>query len=163
MIMEKSKHVKIYDLQGNFITEFYTFKEAGQFMGVDKSTVLYAVKRKNPIKKTYIVKSEGQKFRGFKHKVTTGTDYQLLVRKYNKKRCLIKYKDPEHEALSIIRSREISDIMHNKKRCRELTDNYIICAIDKHLGIKRKDVTQQMINAKRKQLEVLRSFKNDCI
>lgn len=161
--MEKEKHVKVYDLQDNLITEFYTYKEAGRFIGVEASTVLLAARRGNRVLKKYRIKSEGQKFRGFKHGQTNTPEYQKLVRKYNKKRCLIKYEDPELEALAIKRSREISDEMFNRKNSRELTDKYIIGALDKHLGLKPYQVTQQMIDVKRKHIQVLRALKNDCI
>ena len=158
--MEKSKHVKLYDLQDNLIIEFYTFKEAANYLGVTHAAAKNAYYRGHICQKKYRIKSEGQMFVGFKHGVTSGPEYCKLRKRQNKKRCMIKYDDPVLEALSIKKNNEINLSTCNKRRSRSLADIYVIRAIEKHVGLKPHQITQQMIDVKRKHIELIRKFKN---
>lgn len=161
--MEKEKHVKIYDLQNNLITEFYTYKEAAEYIGVTPATVKNSVYRDHKILKKYKVKSQGQKYVGFKRGIKSGPEYCKLRKRHNKKRCMIKYEDPVLEALSLKRNEKINQSTCNKRKSRALVDSYIIKAIEKHLGIKPHQITQKMIDVKRKHIEIIRNFKNQGI
>jgi len=161
--MEKEKHVKIYDLQNNLITEFYTYKEAAEYIGVTPATVKNSVYRDQKILKKYKVRSQGRKYVGFKNGITSGPEYCRLAKRRNKKRCQVKYEDPMLEALSIVRNRKIADHIVNYKDSVNLTDKYIIVALDKHLGLKPDQVTQQMIDVKRKHIKIIRELKNQGI
>lgn len=155
----KPKHVKIYDLKNNLIQEFSTFKEAAIFLNVKVATVKASVYRKTILFKMYKIKSEGEKFIGFKHGKTSGPNYNKLSKSYNKKRCQVRYSDPDLDELSKKRNREISDKIMNLKRSILLTDNYIINSLEKHLGLKPQYVTPELIEIKRKQLTVIRTLK----
>lgn len=163
MIMEKEKHVKIYDLQNNLITEFYTYKEAAEYIGVTPATVKNSVYRDQKVLKKYKVRSQGQKYVGFKQGVTSGPEYCKLMKRRNNKRCMIKYEDPVLEALSLKRNEEINYSTFNKRRSRNLSDSYIIKAIGKHVGLMPHQVTQQIIDVKRKHIEIIRELKNQGI
>jgi hypothetical protein len=156
---DKEKHVKLYDLQNNLITEFYTFKEAAKYLGVTHAAAKNSCYRGHISQKKYKIKSEGQKFAGFRHGITSGPEYCKLMKSRNKKRCMIKYKDPVLEALSIKRNDEINSSTCNKRRSRALVDIYIIKAIEKHVGLKSYQITQQMIDVKRKHIEIIRKLK----
>lgn len=155
----KPKHVKVYDLNNNLIQEFSTFKEAALFLNVKVTTIKASVYRKTILLKMYKIKSEGEKFIGFKNGVTTGSNYNRLVKSYNKKRCRVRYSDPDLDKLSKKRNREISDKIMNLTRSILLTDNYIINSLEKHLGLKPIHVTPELIEIKRKQLTVIRTLK----
>ena len=157
---DKEKHVKLYDLQDNLIIEFYTFKEAANYLGVTHSSAKNSCYRNHISQKKYKIKSEGQKFAGFKQGITSGPEYCKLAKKRNKKRCMIKYEDSLLETLSIQRNTEINSSTCNKRRSRSLVDIYVIKAIEKHVGLKRHQITQQMIDVKRKHIELIRKFKN---
>lgn len=160
---DKEKHVKLYDLQDNLIVEFYTFKEAANYLGVTHAAAKNSYYRGQICQKKYKIKSEGQMFAGFKKGVTSGPEYCKLRKRQNKKRCMIKYEDLELEALSIRRNREINSSTFNKRRSRHLVDLYVIKAIEKHVGLKAHQITQQMIDVKRKHIEIIRNLKNQGI
>lgn len=158
--MEKSKHVKIYDLEDNIVTEFYTFKEAAEYLGVTYAAAKNASYRGHISQKKYKIRSEGQKFVGFKRGVNFGPEYCKLRKRNNKKRCLITYKDPELDALCTKRAIEITQYVGIKRASRTLSDKYVIKAIFKHVNLSKDLITQELIDVKRKHIELIRKIKN---
>lgn len=61
-MIDKPKHVKVYDLQHNLIGEFSMYKEVANHYGITLSAVMNGFKRNSCVDKKYYIKSEGPKF-----------------------------------------------------------------------------------------------------
>lgn len=64
-----------------------------------------------------------------------GENHNKLLKLNNKKRCQIKYLSKDLEKLSIEMNTKIALHIFNVKSSKNLSDNYVKKALEKHIGI----------------------------